>query len=195
VILNAFSSVSNAPYLNRTQRVSDLAYGLPGGSWKIMAVESMPRGRRAEARSSPYSDLFPRSRSTLEREERQCTDTHVMYIHTILVVEDEDQSRQVLMQILELEGFKAVGASNGVEAMEYLHNSDPPCLIILDLLMPVMNGRQFLAAFLPVAELTTIPVVVVSAVDSSAVSDLGVVRAFRKPLDIDALVRTVRENC
>ena len=131
----------------------------------------------------------------LEKEQRQVTGTDVMDTHTILVVEDEDESRQVLMQILQLEGFNAVGASNGVEAMDYLHTSDLPCLIILDLLMPVMNGRQFRNALLQVAELAKIPVVVVSALDSSAVSDLGVVRAFRKPLDIDALVRIVRENC
>ena len=131
----------------------------------------------------------------LEKEQRQLTDTHVMDTHTILVVEDEDESRQVLMQILELEGFKAVGASNGVEAMDYLHSSELPCLIILDLLMPVMNGRQFRAALLQVADLAKIPVIVVSALDSSAVSDLEVVRAFRKPLDIDALVRIIRENC
>lgn len=118
-----------------------------------------------------------------------------METHTILVVEDEEESRQVLMQILELEGFKAVGACNGVEAMDYLHTSDLPCLIILDLLMPVMNGTQFRAALLNVADLAKIPVVVVSALDISTVSDLGVVGAFRKPLDIDALVRLVRENC
>jgi CheY-like chemotaxis protein len=99
------------------------------------------------------------------------------------------------MQILELEGFKAVGASNGAEAMDYLHTSEPPCLIILDLLMPVMDGRQFRAALLRVPDLVDIPVVVVSALDSSVVADLGVKRAFRKPLDIDALVRTVREYC
>jgi len=122
-------------------------------------------------------------------------DDLIMGTHKILVVEDEDESRQVLMQILELEGFKAVGACNGVEAMEYLHSSDLPCLIILDLLMPVMNGREFRTALLQVADLAKIPVVVVSVLDSSAVSDLGVVRAFRKPLDIDALVKIVRENC
>ena len=131
----------------------------------------------------------------LEKERRQLVGTHVTDTHTILVVEDEDESRQVLMQILELEGFKAVGACNGVEAIGYLRTSDPPCLIILDLLMPGMNGMQFRTALLEVAELAKIPVVVVSALDSSTVADLGVVRAFRKPLDIDALLRIVRESC
>lgn len=99
------------------------------------------------------------------------------------------------MQILGLEGFQTVGASNGAEAMEYLQTSEPPCLIILDLLMPVMDGRQFRTALLEDPDLVSIPVVVVSALDSSVVADLAVVRAFRKPLDIDALVRVVREHC
>jgi CheY-like chemotaxis protein len=69
-----------------------------------------------------------------------------MSSHTILVVEDEEESRQALMQLLELEGFKVVGASNGAEAMDYLSVAELPCLIILDLPMPVMSGRQLRAA-------------------------------------------------
>jgi CheY-like chemotaxis protein len=115
--------------------------------------------------------------------------------HTILVVEDEEESRQVLMQILELEGFSTVGASNGAEAMDYLHTSSRPCLIVLDLNMPVMNGRQLRAALRQVEALATIPVVVVSAQESFATGDLGAVGAFRKPLDVDALVKVVVDNC
>ena len=115
--------------------------------------------------------------------------------HTILVVEDEEESRLVLMQILELEGFSTVGASNGAEAMDYLRTSSRPCLIVLDLNMPVMNGRQLRAALRQVEELATIPVVVVSAQESFAAGDLGAVGAFRKPLDVDALVKVVADNC
>ena len=118
-----------------------------------------------------------------------------MSSHTILVVEDEEESRQALMQLLELEGFKVVGASNGAEAMDYLSVSELPCLIILDLLMPVMSGRQLRAALLQAPDLAIIPVVVVSAIDGSAVADLRVVRAFRKPLDIDAPVGVIRKHC
>jgi CheY-like chemotaxis protein len=115
--------------------------------------------------------------------------------HTILVVEDEEESRQALMQILELEGFSTVGASNGAEAMDYLRTSSRPCLIVLDLNMPVMNGRQLRAELRQVEELAIIPVVVVSAQESFAAGDLGAVGAFRKPLDVDALVKVVVENC
>jgi CheY-like chemotaxis protein len=115
--------------------------------------------------------------------------------HTILVVEDEEESRQALMQILELEGFSTVGASNGAEAMDYLRTSSRPCLIVLDLNMPVMNGRQLRAELRQVEELAIIPVVVVSAQESFAAGDLGAVGAFRKPLDVDALVKVVVDNC
>ena len=115
--------------------------------------------------------------------------------HTILVVEDEDESRQALMQILELEGFSTVGASNGAEAMDYLRTSSRPCLIVLDWNMPVMNGRQLRAELRQVEELAIIPVVVVSAQESFAAGDLGAVGAFRKPLDVDALVKVVVDNC
>lgn len=115
--------------------------------------------------------------------------------HTILVVEDEEESRQALMQILELEGFSTVGASNGAEAMDYLRTSSRPCLIVLDLNMPVMNGRQLRAELRQVEELAIIPVVVVSAQESFAARDLGAVGAFRKPLDVDALVKVVVDNC
>lgn len=115
--------------------------------------------------------------------------------HTVLVVEDEEESRQALMQILELEGFSTVGASNGAEAMDYLRTSLRPCLIVLDLNMPVMNGRQLRAELRQVEELAIIPVVVVSAQESFAAGDLGAVGAFRKPLDVDALVKVVVDNC
>ena len=111
------------------------------------------------------------------------------------MVEDEEESWQALMQLLELEGFKVVGASNGAEAMDYLSVAELPCLIILDLLMPVMSGRQLRAALLQAPDLAIIPVVVVSAIDGSAVADLRVVRAFRKPLDIDASVGVIRKHC
>jgi CheY-like chemotaxis protein len=115
--------------------------------------------------------------------------------HTILVVEDEEESRYALMRILELEGFSAVGASNGAEAMDYLRTSARPCLIVLDLNMPVVNGRQLRAALRQVEKLATIPVIVVSAQQGFADQDLGAVGAFRKPLDVDALVKLVVENC
>lgn len=115
--------------------------------------------------------------------------------HTILVIEDEDEARQILGQILEFEGFQVVGAANGAEALDYLRASEQPCLIVLDILMPVMDGRQFRAAMLKDQSLAQIPVVVVSALEPSAAADLAAMRVFKKPLDVNALIAVVKENC
>jgi CheY-like chemotaxis protein len=113
----------------------------------------------------------------------------------VLVIEDEDEARTVLMEILELEGFKVRGFANGADALNYLNGADRPCLIVLDILMPVMDGRQFRAALLTDAEMAKIPVVIVTALDPSAAWDLGAVKVLKKPVDIDALLNAVRQNC
>ncbi len=115
---------------------------------------------------------------------------------TVLVVEDEDEARRFLVEILNFEGFKAVGFSNGAEALNYLYTAAAPCLIVLDILMPVMDGRQFRAAMLQQPHLAKIPVVVVTALDAStAERDLNAVRILRKPLDINAFLAVVRAHC
>jgi CheY-like chemotaxis protein len=114
---------------------------------------------------------------------------------TVLVIEDEDQARRFLVEILNFEGFRAVGLSNGVEALDYLHRSAVPCLIVLDILMPVMDGRQFRAAMLQQPHLADVPVIVVTALDVAAARDLNAVGVLRKPLDVDALLNVVRAHC
>jgi CheY-like chemotaxis protein len=114
---------------------------------------------------------------------------------TVLVVEDEDEARFSLMQILELEGFRARGFANGAEALDYLAHSEKPCLIIMDIRMPVMDGNQFRAVMLADPRLATIPVVVVTALDPAAAAGLTALRVFRKPVDIEALVGVVRQHC
>jgi CheY-like chemotaxis protein len=113
----------------------------------------------------------------------------------VLVVEDEREAREFLTQILELEGFTVFGFANGAEAMAYLSQAGKPCLIILDLRMPIMNGPQLRAALLSEPRLAAIPVVVVTALDPGAAAGLSAVRVFRKPLDVNALVDVVRQHC
>jgi CheY-like chemotaxis protein len=114
---------------------------------------------------------------------------------TVLVVEDEEEARSSLVQLLELEGFRVLGAANGAEALEYLSRSEQPCLIIMDIRMPVMDGKQLRAALLRDSRLSKIPVVIVTAMDPSAAAGLAALRVFRKPVDIDALMGVVRQNC
>jgi CheY-like chemotaxis protein len=114
---------------------------------------------------------------------------------TVLVVEDEEEARASLVQILEFEGFRVLGFSNGAEALDYLTQSGQPCLIVMDIRMPVMDGRQLRSALLQDPRFAKIPVIVVTALEPSAAAGLSALRVFRKPLDIDALVSVVRQNC
>lgn len=118
-----------------------------------------------------------------------------MHNQEILVVEDETESREALLQILQMEGYHAVGVSNGADALAHLRNSGPPCIIILDLYMPVMDGRQLMSALLSNESWAHIPVVVVSAVSGCSAAGMKAVRVFQKPLDVDALMKVIAENC
>lgn len=119
----------------------------------------------------------------------------VSHENLIVVVEDEPESRTLLVMLLQLEGFKVVAFPNGSEALHYLANSAPPCLVIFDIRMPVMDGIQFRFAMLQDASLAKIPAVVVTAFEPLATGDLMALKVFRKPLDFDALLSTIRANC
>ncbi len=115
----------------------------------------------------------------------------------ILVVEDDDDSRDILSTFLEAKGYPVMVAKNGHEALDRLRNLAAPCLILLDLRMPVMDGWAFRRVLLADPVLATIPVVVVSAVHNveQAVSGLGVTGCVQKPFDLEALLRTVERYC
>jgi CheY-like chemotaxis protein len=115
--------------------------------------------------------------------------------HEVIVIDDEADSRTSLVQILQLEGFRAVAFSNGADALNYMGASGPPCIIILDMRMPVMDGAQFRSAMLQDPRLKKIPVVVVTAFEPAAAANLLALRTFRKPVNVTALLTIVRENC
>src|SRR5262245_55470921 len=85
--------------------------------------------------------------------------------HDVLIVEDDRELREAVGSVLEDEGCSVRSASNGAEALEILHKNGNgyPCIILLDLMMPVMNGWQFLESRKSDAKLDKIPVVVMSA--------------------------------
>src|SRR6185436_17517642 len=88
----------------------------------------------------------------------------LMATHRIFVVDDEDMIRDSIVEFLDENGYEAIGAAHGRDALDKLTASGPrPCLILLDLMMPVMDGQSFREQQLQTPELAAIPVVVFSA--------------------------------
>jgi CheY-like chemotaxis protein len=116
--------------------------------------------------------------------------------HTVLVVDDDRDIRDSVVELLEDNGYHAIGASNGREALDVLRSSPPPCLILLDLMMPVMDGRGFREEQLKNPAWTTIPVIVISAYnDVDAQARALAADHLRKPLGLRPLIEAVRRHC
>ena len=101
--------------------------------------------------------------------------------------------RTVLKDALEWEGYYVYTASNGKEGMEILHEIAPPCLIILDLMMPVMNGWEFADALETDRAYADIPIVTLSAFSDPG-KRIRVSGSLKKPVDLDILFALVRNH-
>ncbi len=116
----------------------------------------------------------------------------------ILVVEDDSDIRESLKEVLEVEGYQVDTAANGQEAIHALHRAGDGapryCVILLDLMMPVMNGWEFLSAVQKDASLAAIPVIVVTAAGEAG-SVAGTAAFLRKPIDLVELLSAVRAHC
>jgi CheY-like chemotaxis protein len=114
----------------------------------------------------------------------------------VLVVEDDREQREALCAMLDLEGFEHAQAANGREALDYLDRSQAPCLVLLDLEMPVMNGWDFREKQLAVERLSRIPVVVVSATDPASGRRFpGASEFLWKPLKFEQVVAILDRMC
>jgi len=116
--------------------------------------------------------------------------------HPVLVVEDDREQRETLCAMLDLEGFRHAEAGNGQEALDYLAGFPAPCLVLLDVDMPVMNGWDFRAIQLADARLAGIPVVVVTSNDKGLeVRFPGVAGFLWKPLVFENLAVLLHRLC
>jgi DNA-binding response OmpR family regulator len=114
----------------------------------------------------------------------------------VLIVEDDEDLREMMAQLLTLEGFDAATVANGREALEYLHhNSTVPDVILLDLMMPVMDGWEFRRRQKADPALAPVPVIVLSALDQARAANLDATAFLKKPLDFDRLLTLVRTHC
>ena len=116
----------------------------------------------------------------------------------ILLVDDDIGIRTALAEILEDEGYRVASAANGQEALTYLQQQlHVPCLILLDLMMPIMNGWDFRRVQQQDPQLASIPVVVISADNSISqkAASLGVHSYLAKPINVEHLIATVNQFC
>jgi len=115
----------------------------------------------------------------------------------VLLVEDDADLRESLIELLDSEGFDAVGAANGFEAVELLRQEPRPDLILLDLMMPVMNGWAFLKYRNEHPILSNVPVVVTTAWNEvpGEAEVIGVQGYLRKPLVPQEVVEIVHKHC
>jgi len=115
----------------------------------------------------------------------------------VLLVDDDASSVEALSELLKLAGHDVVCADNGLQALEKLHERNQYCVILLDLMMPVMNGYEFREEQLKDPSIAKIPVIIITA-DGRArekAALLGSDCYFQKPLSPSALLRAIRDFC
>jgi two-component system cell cycle sensor histidine kinase/response regulator CckA len=110
---------------------------------------------------------------------------------TLLVVEDDADVGEALDSSLSMEGFRVTLCSNGREALAWLRASPKPDLILLDLMMPIMDGWQFRVAQKDDPELATIPVLALSADPTAKAAAIDAEAYLKKPVDYDTLIATI----
>jgi DNA-binding response OmpR family regulator len=112
----------------------------------------------------------------------------------VLVVEDDHALRCLIEQHLLFDGYRVISVEHGAEALRVL-NTVTPALVVLDLVLPWVNGIEVLATMRATAELCDVPVVVVtgSATTERDLASLGPLMVLRKPLDFDALTTIVQQ--
>jgi CheY-like chemotaxis protein len=115
---------------------------------------------------------------------------------TVLVVEDNDVVREGLAVLLRREGYAVALARHGREALDYLRAAPSPCLVLLDMMLPVLDGWQFLVRHR--AGATASPVVIVTALGAATpewAAGLGAVGLLRKLVETEDLLKMVRRWC
>jgi len=119
----------------------------------------------------------------------------------VMVVEDDRDTREVLRLILEMEGIEVTEASDGIEALDRLHelreaDPDRPCAIVLDIMMPRCSGPEFRRRQLHAPLIAGVPIIVLSAIaDQVTLDELEAFAKVSKPFDPEQLIQVVRRAC
>jgi CheY-like chemotaxis protein len=114
---------------------------------------------------------------------------------TILVIEDDHDIRVGVRALLEDEGFRVLTVTDGRSALEILeHTPEAPCVILLDLMLPVMDGWRFAELLRKSPRFAVIPIVIMSAYEDPPPPE-GVVGFIKKPVNAEVLLRLVAPYC
>jgi two-component system response regulator CpxR len=118
----------------------------------------------------------------------------------VVLVEDDPSIRESLQAIIEQEGYEVRTAINGNDAFAMLKELKTPCLILTDLMMPEMNGYEFIELASQTHTIAAIPIVVVSGTPQASkmktMADAGKIKGMiKKPVDIEYLLKIVHEHC
>ena len=141
---------------------------------------------RIPALDSTLSDYIdPKMRSSIPADSR-CMN--------VVLIEDDPDIREAITNALQWEGYEVFEAANGSIGMEVLRKSGNTCLVLLDLMMPVMDGWEFLAAKQADPAIAGVPVIIMSAVASEN-SCVGAAVILKKPIDLDILLANVKLYC
>lgn len=113
----------------------------------------------------------------------------------ILVVDDDADIRDSLREVLEDEGYDVACVANGREALDHLKTTSPaPCVILLDLMMPIMDGWQFRREQMANPEISQIPLIVITATGNRPVL-IDAAELVLKPLELARLFEAVERYC
>jgi two-component system chemotaxis response regulator CheY len=112
----------------------------------------------------------------------------------VLLVEDDEDLRTTLVEVLRDQGVDVAEAGNGLEALAWMKSHASPSVIVLDLMMPKMDGLQFRTAQLEDPALAAVPVVFMTAstITQSLLDDTGAAGVLRKPVSLEQLFAALR---
>jgi CheY-like chemotaxis protein len=114
---------------------------------------------------------------------------------SVLVVDDDPNLVRLMSKFLTLEGFAAIPAANGAEALKYLRGGGSASVILLDLRMPVMDGWAFRREQRGDPGLAGIPIVVLSGMEMDGVQEMDAAASFHKPVSFPEVVDALRRIC
>jgi CheY-like chemotaxis protein len=166
--------VQRPPSGAQQQALRELVFALREKTMEVTPAAPPPRSRGASGQTLPREGAVP-----LEP--------------LVLVVEDDNDTRRSIRDVLEEEGYSTEEATNGQEALDRLGRTPRPALVLLDLMMPVMDGRTLLLELEAHPELAALRVVVLTASAVDEASSTLRVPLLRKPVEVGALLRIVEQ--